>query len=366
MTSPVSASPRCVDDSVLDDLRHRLRATRPPTLAGPSGWERGTDAAYLQDLVAYWSDADDWRRHEARLLELPWVVTRADGAHSLRAVHQRGDGMPVVLLHGWPDSFLRFDRVLPLLSDLDVVVPCLPGYPWAAPTDPAGMSSEQMAEVVAEAMAELGYDRYVVAGGDVGSSVAEHLAAAHPARVAALFLTDVPYTHLFTVDPDQLSDPERDYLEAGRGWQLSEGAYALEQSTKPHTLAAGLADSPAGLAAWLVEKLRSWSDCGGDVESVFPREDLLTWVTLYWVSDAIGTSFALYSERTAPITGRIDVPTAVTIFPGDLVPAPRQFAERFFDLRWWDEQPTGGHFGAWERPEAYAAGLRRAVTLASQ
>ncbi len=364
MTGPVPAPPPRVDDAVLHDLRGRLRATRAPTLAGPAGWERGTDAAYLKDLVAYWADGYHWRPHEARLRERPWVLTGTEGALGLRAVHQRGGGVPVVLLHGWPDSFLRFDRVLPLLDDLDIVVPCLPGYPWAAPTEPAGMSGQQMAGV-ADAMAELGYRRFVVAGGDIGSSVAEHLARAHPDRVAALFLTDVPFTHLLAVDDDELSDGERAYLAAGRTWQMSEGAYAMEQSTKPHTLAPALADSPAGLAAWVVEKLRGWSDCGGDVESVFPRDDLLTWVTLYWVSGAIGTSFAPYSERTAPAPGRVDVPTVVTIFPGDLVPAPREYAERVFDLQSFDVQPDGGHFGAWERPEAYAEGLRRAVALAS-
>jgi pimeloyl-ACP methyl ester carboxylesterase len=144
---------------------------------------------------------------------------------------------------------------------------------------------------------------------------------------------------------------------------MTEGAYAMLQSTKPHTLAVALGDSPAGLAAWIVEKLRSWSDCGGDVESVFPRDDLLTWVMAYWVTGTIGSSFLPYVEDTPTITGKVEVPTAVTIFPKDLVPAPRVFAERFFDLRDWDEQTSGGHFGAWEKPEAYVEGLRRAVAL---
>jgi pimeloyl-ACP methyl ester carboxylesterase len=280
----------------------------------------------------------------------------------MRAVRQRGDGPTVVLLHGWPDSFLRFERVLPLLTDLDVVVPCLPGYPWALPTDPPGMRTADMAAPVADALAALGIERYVVSGGDIGSSVGEHLAAQRPDAVSALHLTDVPYSHLFTVDPSELTASEQAYLEAGRTWQMSEGAYALEQATKPHTLAAALADSPAGLLAWILEKLRSWSDSGGDVETVFSREEILTWVTLYWVSGAVGTSFAPYSERADP-PAEVATPTAVTMFPGDLVPAPREFAERVFDIRDWRLEPDGGHFAAWERPEAYAAGLRRAVAL---
>ena len=184
-----------------------------------------------------------------------------------------------------------------------MVVPCLPGYPYAHRSIRRSMSTSAMAEVVAAAMDELGYDRYVVSGGDIGSSVAEYLAAAHPERVAALHLTDIPYTHLFTVDPSELSEAENAYRAAGERWQMAEGAYALEQSTKPHTLAPGLNDSPAGLAAWIVEKLRSWSDCGGNVESVFPRDDLLTWITLYWVTETIGSSFPPTS-RTRPRSSR--------------------------------------------------------------
>ena len=269
-----------------------------------------------------------------------------------------------MLLHGWPDSFLRFERVLPLLTGVNVVVPCLPGYPYAEPLTKPGMSTVAMADAVVAAMAELGYDRYVVSGGDIGSSVAENIGHAHPDRVAALHLTDIPYTHMFTVDQGELTEEEQSYIAEGQGWQFAEGAYALMQATKPHTLAAALGDSPAGLAAWLVEKLRSWSDCGGDVESVFPRDDLLTWVTAYWVTGTIGSSFSPYVEDTPPIEGKIDVPTVVTMFPHDLVTAPRAFGERFFDVRAWDEEPSGGHFGAWEKPEAYVAGLRKAVALA--
>lgn len=361
----MAAAPEPVDQAVLDDLRDRLRATRRVPLAEGVGWSRGTDADYLTELLAYWAEDYDWRRHEERLLALPWFEV-GTGGRRLRGVQQRAspEAPTVVLLHGWPDSFLRFERVLPHLTDLNVLVPCLPGYPYAEPLTEPGMNRAGMAEVVAAAMAELGYDRYVVSGGDIGGSVAEQLAAAHPDRVAALHLTDVPFSHLFSVDQDVLSQAERDYLASGQSWQRTEGGYALEQSTKPHTLAVGLGDSPAGLAAWIVEKLRSWSDCGGDVESAFPREDLLTWVTLYWVTDTIGSSFLSYVERTPPVMERVEVPTAVTMFPGDLVPAPRVYAERFFNLQVWDEPSDGGHFGAWERPEAYVRGLRAAVALA--
>ncbi len=360
------SAPEPISEAVLADLRSRLRSTRAIPLVEGVGWERGTDPDYLSDLVAFWAERYDWSAHEAQLLAHPWA-TAGHGDDALRVIQQAAaDSAPaVVLLHGWPDSFLRFERVLPLLGEVTVVVPCLPGFPYSYPSTKPGMSTARMADLVAAAMAELGHERYVVSGGDIGSSVAEHLAAAHPDRVAALHLTDIPYTHLFTVDRSELSSEENDYLAAGQRWQFAEGAYALEQSTKPHTLAAGLGDSPAGLAAWIVEKLRSWSDCDGEVESVFRRDDLLTWITLYWVTGTIGTSFGAYAEDAPPVTGKIELPTVVDIFPHDLVPAPRVFGERFFDVRSWREHSEGGHFAAWERPEAFVAGLREAIKLAS-
>jgi len=357
-------APAPVGPEILDDLRRRLLAFRPVALPG-EGWERGADPDYLAELVHYWANSYDWRSHEDQIRAWPWVVTTADG-FTARSVHHRSEdeaAPAVVLLHGWPDSILRFERVLPQLSDLHVVVPSLPGYPFSERLTTTGMSTTAMAGVVAGVMAQLGYRRYIVSGGDIGSGIAEALAAAHPDRVSALHLTDVPYHHALSIEDDDLTEAERAYLAAGQYWQRTEGGYLHEQATKPHTLAVGLGDSPAGLAAWIVEKLRGWSDCGGDVESVFPREDLLTWVTAYWVTGTIGTSFSPYFERRAPV-GRLEVPTAVSIFPHDLVRAPRSVAERFFDLRYWAENSEGGHFGAWECPDAFAAGLRAAVAMA--
>jgi len=197
----------------------------------------------------------------------------------------------VLLLHGWPDSILRFERVLPLLADLHLVVPALPGFPFAAPVARRGMSAADMAEAIASAMASLGHDRYVLSAGDVGCDVAEVLAGAHPDRVAALHLTDVSQYRFLVDPPEDLSEAERAYVAHGHRWQAAEGGYMHEQSTKPHTLAVALGDSPAGLAAWILEKLRSWTDCGGDVGAVFTHDELLTWITAYWVSGAVGTSF---------------------------------------------------------------------------
>jgi pimeloyl-ACP methyl ester carboxylesterase len=355
-----SAAPEAVAQDVVDDLRARLRAFRPVPLPGGWGWRRGVDPEYLADLVTYWAHSYDWRIHEDRIRRLPWTLT------STRAIHQRSeraDATAVLLLHGWPDSVLRFERVLPLLADHHVVAPCLPGFPFAAPVAGHGMSADDMVGPVAETMAVLGYDRYVVSAGDIGCDVAEALAARHPERVAALHLTDVSQLHFLTGLPTDLSPTERAYVERGRDWQAGEGGYMHEQSTKPHTLAAALGDSPAGLAAWLVEKLRGWTDCNGDVETVFTRDELLTWVTAYWVTGSIGASFTPYAAA-GPKPAGVTPPAVFTIFPHDLVNAPREFAERFFDVRVWREESRGGHFAAWEQPARYAAGIHDAVRLA--
>lgn len=354
-----------VEQTVLDDLRARLSAFRRIELPDGFGWDRGVDGDYLAGLIGYWADSYDWRPHEHRILALPWVLT---GNHDtpIRAIHQRApdpDAQAVLMLHGWPDSVLRFYKVLPLLADVHVIVPALPGYPFAAPTIRRGASAVDAAEAVASAMFDLGYERYVVSAGDVGCDTAEALAARYPQRVAALHLTDVPQGRFLVDPPQDLSESERAYVEHGHHWQATEGGYMHLQSTKPHTVAVALGDSPAGLAAWILEKLRSWSDCAGDVESVFTRDELLTWITSYWVSGAIGTSFSPYVESGAKPSARIEVPTAFTIFPKDLVNAPREFAARFFAVRSWREESHGGHFAAWECPAEYVAGVRTALAL---
>ena len=348
-----------VPDAVLDDLRARLQNTRWPEVMAGQGWSRGTDLDYLRQLAEYWRTGFDWRVQEAALSRFNHERVQASGL-SLHQIHERAadpNALPLVLLHGWPDSFLRYTKVLPLLGTFHRVVPSLPGFGFSERPSRAGWNSTRMADAIAELMTANGYDRFLVSGGDVGGSVAEQLAKRHGGRLIALHLTDVPYMHLFSVDPAELTEPEQAYLAAGREWQMSEGAYALIQSTKPTTASVGLADSPAGLAAWIVEKLRSWSDCDGQLERRFSRDEVLTWLTLYWVTNTIGSSFLPYVEYDPGDNEKVGVPTGVTIFPKDLVPAPREFAERFFNIVRWTELPVGGHFTAWEEPEAFAQEL---------
>lgn len=359
------AAPEAVEQSVLDDLRLRISGYRPVPVARTLTPDAGVDLNSLAGLLSYWAEEYDWRIHEERIASLPWEEV-ATGTGPLRLLHQRSldaGALPVLLLHGWPDSVLRFERVLPLLSDAHVLVPALPGFPFAQTILAEGMSAQEMARMTAEAMATLGYDRYVVSAGDVGCDVAEALAAAHPDEVAALHLTDVSQYHFLGDLPTDLTDAERAYVERGRRWQSTEGGYMHEQSTKPRTLAVGLGDSPAGLAAWLLEKYTSWTDCDGDVSKVFSRDELLTWITAYWVSGAIGTSFTPYARSSVPDTTPT-TPTVFTIYPRDLVNAPREFAEHIFDVRAWHAFPAGGHFAAWEQPNSYVAGVREAIGLA--
>lgn len=368
MVAAAADAPDLVSQDVLDDLRHRLASFRRVELPVGYGWERGVDGDYLASLVDYWIDDYDWREHESRIRQWPWITAGLDSDTPIRAIHRPSEhatAPAVVLLHGWPDSVLRFERVLPLLTGVHVVAPALPGYPFAAPTRRRGHSAAAAADAIAAAITELGYDRYVVSAGDVGCDVAEALADRHGDHVAAMHLTDVSQYRYLVNPPSDVTEAERAYMEHGHRWQRDEGGYMHLQRTKPHTLAVALGDSPTGLAAWILEKLRSWTDCGGDVETVFSRDELLTWITAYWVSGAIGTSFTPYVEGGSNPPSRIDVPTAFTVFPKDLVNAPREFAARFFNVRSWVEPVGGGHFAAWERPDDYVDGVRTAVELAA-
>jgi pimeloyl-ACP methyl ester carboxylesterase len=344
---------------MMAELRERLARTRRVALPWSADGTRGVTGAVLDELLDRWTNGYEWDEHERRIAALPWTTVAAGGT-DLRVIHQRSDDPEapvVVLLHGWPDSVLRFERVLPLLTDLHVVVPALPGFPFAPPLTEPGMSANRIAAIVADALDQLGYPRYTVSGGDVGGTVAEILAGEHPDRVTALHLTDVSPRRALTADPAKLPPDAAAYLGQAAQWFRTEGGYIAEQSTRPNTLAVALGDSPAGLAAWLVEKLTAWSG-----ESAFTTDDLLTWITAYWATGAIGSSFATYTEPVT-LSDRVETPTVLSAFPDDIKPAPRGYAEAFLNVREYVRHSAGGHFAAWEQPHAYADDLRRAVEL---
>src|ERR1700722_7713824 len=326
--------------AALADLRARLRVTRWPDAPEDAGWSMGTDLGYLRELVAYWADEFDWPAQEAALARLPRfrVGLGGLGIHfvHVRAAPSPGPVLPLVLCHGWPDSFWRYVKVIPLLADpgghgadpadaVDVVVPDMPGYGFSDPPVGPPLDSIAVAGLWAGLMTVLGYPRFGAAGGDIGSHVSRYLALDHPGRVAAVHRTDAG-PPAFAGDPADLTAEEREFLSAGAAWAAAEGGYSAMHRTKPQTAAFGLTDSPAGLAAWIVEKLRAWSDCDGDVERSFTKDEILTNVTLYWLTATIGSSMRMYHANAAiPLAQHArpgEGPSGFSLFPREIVRPP--------------------------------------------
>jgi pimeloyl-ACP methyl ester carboxylesterase len=338
-----------VEDAVLDDLRQRLRNTRWPDQVPGIGWEQGAELEWTQRLVAHWADDFDWRAWEERLHELDHFMW--EGIHF---VHRRNGGIPLVLTHGWPSSFLDYVEMAPLLQDFDVVIPSLPGYGFSPRPPRVGVNYRHVSERWHELMTALGYPRYGAGGGDFGAGVATFLALDHPESLIGIHLTTPELTP--RVDEAQLSDVERAYLRVSRGWDAAERGYSAIQSTKPQTVGYGLNDSPAGLAAYLGEKWSSWSD-------VTPSDDFLcATLTLYWVTGTITSSMRDYwdNRRYRVEPDYVHTPTAFGVFAHETVPEgepPREFLQRLYNIQRWTVFPHGGHFAPVERPEDVAGDL---------
>ena len=364
-----------VPDEVLADLKDRLGRVRWPDEVPGAGWAYGTDLAYIQQLVAYWRDTYDWRANEARLNAFQqFTVPIAD--IDLHVIHQPGVGpnpLPLLISHGWPGSIVEFTKLIPMLTDparfggdpadaFTVVAPSLPGYGFSFTPNQPRFSAPRIAEVFAEVMTRvLGYERFAAHGGDWGSFITARLGHAFPQHLFGIHLTMLPIRRDLP-RPAQPTDEEARYLEELAEFMREESAYQMIQGTRPQTLAYGLTDSPAGLAAWIVEKFRTWSDCDGDVESVFTRDEILTNVMLYWVTGAIGSSFWPYYARLHegwPIPDqRIETPTAYLAFPREIYRPPRSLAEPHFNIQRWTPAARGGHFAGLEQPETLAHDLR--------
>ena len=367
-----------VPEAVLEDLKRRLERTRWPDDIPGSGWDYGADLAYVKELVDYWRTTFDWRAQEAALNRMPQFIAKVAGS-TIHFVHERGKGpkpMPLVITHGWPGSFCEMQKILPMLTDpashggdaadaFDVVVPSLPGYGFSGHPQERGMNNNRVAELWKELMVEgLGYHRFGAQGGDWGGMVSSRLGFDFPENILGVHI------NLVTGVPDyrapgqrELSPAEREFLQQARYWIEAEGGYFHIQRTKPQTLSYGLNDSPAGLAAWIVEKFQAWSDCGGDVESSFTKDELLTNITVYWVTQTIGSSARHYYEnRTGPWRfepgQRVEVPCAVAVFPAEISRPPREWAERTHNVQRWTEMPRGGHFAAVEEPQLLAEDIR--------
>ena len=367
-----------VPEAVLDDLRVRLEQTRLPDQLDGVGWDYGTELDYLTELITYWKDDFDWREQERRLNQFDQFKTVL-GDLDIHFIHQRSpeaDAMPLIVTHGWPGSIAEFTKIIGPLTDpvahggaaedaFHVVAPSMPGYGFSDKPRQPGFGPEQIAEVGAQLMARLGYEHYGIQGGDWGAIVSRWHAFNHPEQATGLHLN-----MLIAGAPAGADDPtagvspaELERSQARRSfYNTAESGYSQIQGTKPQTLGYGLNDSPAGQAAWIVEKFRAWCDCDGDVESIFTRDELLTNIMIYWVTQTATSSARLYYEsRNAPTSrpmGRIEVPTGAAIFPYELFISPRAWAEAQYNITHWTEMPRGGHFAALEQPELLVEDLR--------
>jgi pimeloyl-ACP methyl ester carboxylesterase len=369
-----------VPDEAIADLRDRLNRTRWPDGYVDHDWDFGTDQTYLQTLCAYWAKGYDWRAREAKLNAWPHFIAPIDG-HEIHFIHVRSKAtkaQPLLITHGWPGSFVEMLKIIPMLTEperfggdaadaFDVVVPSLPGFGLSSRPLQAGTNPRVIASLFARLMQRLGYDRFCAQGGDFGASVTVWLARDHADKLTGFHLNMMPSA--LRPSPEALvakppSEAEKKLLADGADFAEREGGYAHIQRTKPQTLGYGLNDSPAGLAAWIIEKFRSWSDCGGDVESVFSRDELLDNISLYWFTQTITSSVRLYRESArVPLRieagERITPPFGFARFPKELIRPPREWPERFFNLVHWTDMPRGGHFAAMEQPELLAADVRK-------
>ena len=361
-----------VPDEVLSDLRTRIRNTRWPDQAPGAAWAQGTDLEYLKRLLSYWANGFDWRAQERHLNTFKHF--RAElGAIHVHFVHERareGNGIPLILTHGWPSSFLELLPLVPLLTNpkangidapaFDLVIPSLPGYGFSE--RPAQANYRTVAQLWHTLMHGLGYERYGAGGGDFGAGVATYMAIENPAPMIGIHLTTPELWPPTGEGTRSLTEAESAYVTQVRQWDEVERGYSAIQSTRPQTLGYALNDSPAGLAAWILEKWRAWSDSDGDLEVRFSREFLLTMLTLYWVTETITPSMRDYFDNRwhrADIQpgARMRVPVGFASFDNNYISEgspPREWVERLYDVRRWTSMPSGGHFAAAEEPELLA------------
>lgn len=362
-----------IDPAEIEELKRRLKATRwSPEVPG-ARWQMGMDAGFLHALADYWRETFDWVQLEVRLNETPQFLAKTDtGAiHFAHIRCERTDAVPIILTHGWPSTFAELLSLGHRLADparygrgpadgFHVVIPSLPGFAFSSAPAKFGTNSFTTAAHWAELMSALGYERFIAQGGDIGAGVSTALGLEHAGRVIGLHLNYIPGSYQPHLDPGYEPSPEEKAFFAARSaWMEEEGGYSHVQATKPDVLGPGLNDSPVGLAAWLVDKFRSWSDCDGDVERRFSRDELLTTICLYWFTRSMPSAIRFYWEgRRRPLIfapgQKIGVPVAIARFPKELPIPPRSYVERGYNVVRWTEMPSGGHFAALEETDLLA------------
>lgn len=366
-----------VSDQAVADLRARLTATRWPERELVDDWTQGVPLAYARDLCEYWASEYDWRRCEAELNAIPNFTTELDGlrVHFQHIRSSHADATPMILSHGWPGSILEFQKVIGPLTDptahggteanaFHLVIPSLPGYGWSEHPPSVGVGIEKIAEMWDALMVRLGYDGYVAQGGDWGGAITTEIGVQQRGACRAIH-TNMPVA---PPDPDTmhtLTDAERSALDALRFYDRWDSGFSKQQSTRPQTLGYGLTDSPAGQAAWIVEKFYAWTDCDGHPENVLTRDELLDNISLYWFTETATSSARLYWEsfgRTG--SEAVQLPTGCSLFPKEIMKPSRRWAEqRYRNIVYWNELNRGGHFPALEHPEAFVEELRAAVPV---
>jgi microsomal epoxide hydrolase len=370
---------RCdVPGEVIADLKVRLARIRWPDQLDGAGWDYGTERGYLEELCTYWRDSFDWRAVEARFNRYPQFTSEINGenVHFYHIRSPEPDALPLILTHGYPGSVAEFLDILGPLSDpashggdrrdaFHVVAPSIPGYGFSGPTRHKGFNIGKAAAINDRIMELLGYDRYFAQGGDYGSAISSRMAMNHPDRVIALHLNFIVGRPADLANPMAgLSDQEIAEQEWKRNYDARESGYQAIQGTKPQSLAYGLTDSPAGLAAWVVEKFKTWSDCGDDIESSYSKDQLLENIMLYWVTGTINSAMRFYYECIGPHAAPQDdwafvtVPTAHARVPAEIRPTPRAWAEQMYNIVRWTTLPKGGHFAAFEQPDLFVNDLR--------
>ncbi len=360
-----------VPQATLDDLKQRLAKTRWPEAIPGVGWDYGADTAYIKELCDYWRDGYDWRLHEGHLNRYPQFLCEVDGV-DLHYWHVKGKGpnpFPLLMVHGWPGSIFEFYHLIGRLTDpaahggdpadsFDVVIPALPGYGFGGKPKERGWGPTRTAAAFDQLMVrELGYERYGTQGGDWGGIITARMGSAHPEHIAGLHLNFV-----IGQPPADIPEDQKVFAEAMAAFQRDETGYSLTHSTKPNSLAIAQADSPAGIAAWIVEKFRTWSDCDGNVESVYTKDQLLTNIMFYWAPNSIGSAANMYyeSRRDGGAFGwaKVTPPVGVAVFPREIYRSPRSWVEPRYNVVRWTEFQKGGHFAAMERPNELLEDVR--------
>ena len=360
-----------VAQSFLDDLKSRLKLTRWPDEIEHSGWTYGASLAYMKELAEYWTNYFDWRKTENEINRYNNFIATIDG-YRIHFLHIKGKGeksIPLIITHGWPSSFLEMMKIIPLLTEnegqtFDLVIPSMMGYGFSQKITHPGCDVAFMADLWHKLMTELGYEKYGVQGGDFGAGVSTAIAMKYPGSVTGIHLNYIPGNYVPVLEENEsFSEEENAYLDSEEEWYMKEGGYSLEQNTKPLTLAYGLNDSPMGLCAWIVEKMFGWAESQGYIGNVFSKDELLSNVTLYWVTETIHSSVRLYNENSKKplVIGKetfINVPTGIAHFRSEEPFPPRKFIERGYNIQHWSDIPEGGHFPAFEKPELMAADIK--------